>query len=83
MGTPQQQTPAAGKGTSEEIEQFDAIVIGAGVTGLYALYSLRQHGLSVRIRESFKHRESSGVPVEAEQYGVSKALCSLLSVRAG
>ena len=51
MGTPQQQTPAAGTGTSEEIEQFDAIVIGAGITGLYALYRLREHGLSVRIFE--------------------------------
>ena len=34
MGTPQQQTPAAGTGTSEEVEHFDAIVIGAGITGL-------------------------------------------------
>jgi glycine/D-amino acid oxidase-like deaminating enzyme len=51
MGTPRQQTPAAGIGTSEEIEQFDAIVIGAGITGLYALYRLREHGLSVRIFE--------------------------------
>ena len=51
MGTPQQQTPAAGTGTSEEVEQFDAIVIGAGITGLYALYRLREHGLSVRIFE--------------------------------
>ena len=51
MGTPQQQTPAACTGTSEEVEQFDAIVIGAGITGLYALYRLREHGLSVRIFE--------------------------------
>ena len=51
MGTPQQQTPAAGIGTSEEVERFDAIVIGAGITGLYSLYRLREHGLSVRIFE--------------------------------
>ena len=51
MSTPQQQTPAASTGTSEDIEQFDAIVIGAGITGLYALYRLREHGLSVRIFE--------------------------------
>ena len=33
------------------LEQFDAIVIGAGVTGLYQLYCLRQLGLSVRVFE--------------------------------
>ena len=32
----------------EEIEEFDAIVIGSGVTGLYALYRMRQLGFSVR-----------------------------------
>ncbi len=40
----------------EAVEKFDAIVIGAGVTGLYALYRLRQLGLSAR---SFE--EGSGV----------------------
>ena len=33
----------------EPVEQFDAIVIGAGVSGLYQLYRLRQLGLSVRL----------------------------------
>ena len=33
---------------SEPIESFDAIVIGAGVAGLYQLYRLRELGLSVR-----------------------------------
>ncbi len=42
--------------TSEETEQYDVIVIGAGVTGLYALWRLRQLGLSAR---SFE--EGSGV----------------------
>ena len=51
MGTPQQRTPATGTRTSEEVDQFDAIVIGAGITGLYALYRLREQGLSVRIFE--------------------------------
>ena len=37
--------------TVEDIDQFDAIIIGAGVTGLYQLYRLRQRGLSVRIFE--------------------------------
>src|SRR5947207_14784884 len=33
------------------IEQFDASVIGAGVSGLYQLYRLRELGLSVRCFE--------------------------------
>ncbi|MGH7965443.1 MAG: flavin-containing monooxygenase, partial [Candidatus Binatia bacterium] len=33
------------------VEEFDAIVIGAGVSGLYQLYRLRQLGLSVRCYE--------------------------------
>ena len=46
-----QQTPAADTLVDEEVEQFDAIVIGAGVAGLYQLYRLRQLGLSVRVFE--------------------------------
>ena len=34
-----------------QIEEFDAIVIGAGVSGLYQLYCLRNLGLSVRVFE--------------------------------
>ena len=34
-----------------EVEQFDAIVIGAGVTGLYQLYCLRNLGMSVQVFE--------------------------------
>jgi cation diffusion facilitator CzcD-associated flavoprotein CzcO len=45
MTNAQSTTTAAGTGT---IEQFDAIVIGAGVAGLYQLYKLRELGLSVR-----------------------------------
>ena len=33
----------------DRFEQFDAIIIGAGVTGLYQLYRLRELGLSVRL----------------------------------
>ena len=34
-----------------QIEQFDAIVVGAGVTGLYSIYRLRELGLSVQAFE--------------------------------
>src|SRR5262247_2026630 len=51
MGNTLQRTPTVGKDTSEDVEQFDAIIIGAGVTGLYALYCLRACGLSVRVFE--------------------------------
>ena len=40
-----------------DLEQFDAIVIGAGVTGLYQLYCLRRLGLSVRV---FEHGSGVG-----------------------
>src|SRR5882762_11660938 len=41
-------TPITNPGT---IEEFDAIVIGAGVSGLYQLYRLRDAGLKVRCVE--------------------------------
>ena len=34
-----------------EVEYYDAIVIGAGVTGLYQLYCLRKLGMAVRVFE--------------------------------
>ena len=46
MGNSPQQTSAAETGA---IARYDAIVIGAGVSGLYQLYRLRQLGLSVRL----------------------------------
>jgi cation diffusion facilitator CzcD-associated flavoprotein CzcO len=49
MGNSVQQTSATETATSD---QYDAIIIGAGVTGLYQLYRLRQLGLSVRILEA-------------------------------
>jgi len=48
MANVQQSTTATAQGP---IEQFDAIVIGAGVSGLYQLYRLRELGLSVRCDE--------------------------------
>jgi len=43
-----QNTPAA---ETKPVEEYDAIVIGAGVTGLYQLYRLLQLGISVRVFE--------------------------------
>ena len=60
MGYPLQRTPTVGKDIREEVEQFDVILIGAGVTGLYALYRLRERGLSVRV---FEDGGASGHPV--------------------
>ena len=45
------QTAVNGYGRSGDIEYFDAIVIGAGVTGLYQTYCLRNIGMSVRVFE--------------------------------
>ncbi len=48
MAHAQPTTLAAGTGS---VDHFDAIVIGAGVSGLYQLYRLRQLGLAVRCYE--------------------------------
>jgi len=42
----------AHRATPQASVDFDAIVIGAGVSGLYQLYKLRQLGLSVRVFEA-------------------------------
>ena len=41
---------------SGDVEQYDVVVIGAGVTGLYALYRMRELGLSVQVLD-----EATGV----------------------
>ena len=67
MVTSLQQTPAGRQGpagaaqsgnaiAADAIEEVDVVVIGAGVTGLYSLYRLRQLGFSARAFE-----EGSGV----------------------
>src|SRR5215470_678523 len=48
MADSSQQKATNGAGT---VEEFDAIVIGAGVSGLYQLYRLRELGLKVRCFE--------------------------------
>ena len=46
-------SPAVPDGTSTETGlDFDAVVIGAGVSGLYQLYKLRELGLTVRVFEA-------------------------------
>ncbi|MFM9940937.1 MAG: flavin-containing monooxygenase [Hyphomicrobiaceae bacterium] len=44
--------PATGNATATEHLDFDAVVIGAGVAGLYQLYKLRELGLRVRTFEA-------------------------------
>src|ERR1700722_16118264 len=46
MATSPQSTPTA---NAAPVEQYDAVIIGAGVTGLYQLHRLRQLGISVRL----------------------------------
>jgi cation diffusion facilitator CzcD-associated flavoprotein CzcO len=43
---------AARKVEADPAEDFDAVIIGAGVSGLYQLYRLRQLGLEVRVFET-------------------------------
>ncbi len=41
------------RGVAPELDlDFDAVIIGAGVSGLYQLYKLRQLGLNVRVFEA-------------------------------
>src|SRR6266850_7807671 len=51
MAQAQPHSAAAGTRLVEDVAQYDVIIIGAGVTGLYALYRLRERGLSVRVYE--------------------------------
>ena len=43
--TPEKQSPEA----SGSVERYDVVVIGAGVSGMYALHHFREMGLSVRV----------------------------------
>ena len=45
-----------GLGMSGDVKKFDVVVIGAGVTGLYALYKMRELGFSVQVLD-----EATGV----------------------
>ncbi|MFP6682499.1 MAG: NAD(P)-binding protein, partial [Gammaproteobacteria bacterium] len=36
----------------QSVDEFDAIIIGAGISGIYQLYRLRELGMSVRVFEA-------------------------------
>ena len=36
----------------DQVEQYDAIVIGAGISGIFMLYRLRELGMTTRVFES-------------------------------
>ena len=38
--------------THKTVEHVDALIIGAGISGLYQLYRLRELGLAVRVYEA-------------------------------
>src|SRR3984957_13492929 len=46
-----QTTQETGTKPAAQVKQFDAIIIGGGLTGLYQLYRLRELGLNVRLFE--------------------------------
>jgi cyclohexanone monooxygenase len=43
---------ANGNGAGDRLSDYDAIIVGAGASGLYALHCLRRLGLRVRVYES-------------------------------
>ncbi len=51
-----QQAPTTGASRNGDVEEYDALIIGAGVTGLYSMYRFRNLGFSVRAFE-----DASGV----------------------
>ena len=51
-----QEQAVAASTKSGEAKRYDVVVIGAGVTGLYALYRMRELGLSVQVLD-----EATGV----------------------
>ena len=68
-----------GAAHQEAVPQFDAVVIGAGVAGLYQLYRLRELGLRVRIFEARQAGETTSEV--AERFAVSPAFVRRLMQR--
>ena len=51
-----QRAPAATASRNGDVEEYEVLIIGAGVTGLFSLYRFRELGFSVRAFE-----DASGV----------------------
>jgi cation diffusion facilitator CzcD-associated flavoprotein CzcO len=71
-----QWTPTVGTDMHEDGEQYDVIIIGAGVTGLYAWYRLRERGFAVRAFEeggggTWYWNRSPGARFDSESYTYS------------
>lgn len=49
MASAPQTTPTT---STQSVAQFDAIIVGAGIAGMFQLYRLRELGLSVRVYEA-------------------------------
>ena len=64
----------ARKSEAEMQVDFDAVVIGAGVSGLYQLYRLRQLGLTVRAFEAT--RAPGSIPKAGPTATRSRRNCS-------
>ncbi|HEV7679853.1 MAG TPA: NAD(P)/FAD-dependent oxidoreductase [Candidatus Dormibacteraeota bacterium] len=67
------------------VEEFDAVVIGAGVTGLYALYRLRERGFSVRLYDdapgvggTWYWNRYPGARFDSESYTYAYSFCEEL-----
>ena len=50
------QNPAPGRPSATAPQTLDAVIIGAGFGGLYALHCLRELGLSVRVFDRSEER---------------------------
>jgi len=42
---------AAMRPANNQVEQYDAIIIGAGISGMFMLYRLRELGMTTRVFE--------------------------------
>ena len=42
---------AAARAPDVDVQRFEVLIIGAGISGLYQLHRLRELGLSVRVLE--------------------------------
>jgi cation diffusion facilitator CzcD-associated flavoprotein CzcO len=67
------------------VDEFDVVVIGAGVTGLYALYRLRERGFSVRLYDNapgvggtWYWNRYPGARFDSESYTYAYSFCEEL-----